>query len=1510
MSDRSDVEAQALLQGCPDLHAKVLDYDLCQQVEGVVAAAVQRHPLAAYTALLLTQVGHSLPEVLERGLPLLRLVLDAGRLDHTIEVLLHLVPVLVADPSSLQHPGLQTIMVKLLAADQTYLSLAKSLLGSPAPGPVTRELACMLERSLGDHTKLGLESSRRLVSFWLAILTSLPQWSSLPSCLHLLDLLCRHSFLQPATHLETLALVRDLHRKHLCDLSSQGLINWITGINYSGLKPLFSSPLPQQPWLAYYLLTSEELHLLECGVWPALLRHLGDGEALEPALVSAAKDVGEVAPPSTLLPLHRWLAQALETSSSHPLLPLLWQGFLRLFLARPQACVSGEEPRGVGMAFFQGMLNTLYYGKVKTVLKGLHELYSQEAEQEELEARSRRESLARLYRALHLWLEEAKVLDSSLYIPALSPSYCPERLAGLLAGETGPWLELLPRHLLLQEAEQGRQEWDRLHFRNCPDSKTRTPYSTSLKASLPASERILERLQSYEPRLPHPPLHPAPYLLPSLPLDGSLLPSLHQPLALLSSLASTHTTTVASYSSLSCSYLELAPSLYQDEEVEAAARVPCPGTTVGKQKLECAGGGLVQLSYQEARLQEAVQYRLEAGRKEWLEQEHRLLAPPLQKFVLAAATVSSAATRLLRTYEKQLRGKVEQESRQQGLELLYLVAEAVGEEWLACPATRHWASELLEQLASILISSSPGQAPRLLTLLSSSPHLSPFLSPHFSPNPEDTAEVLSLYSSLSHLPDGDGALPFVLLSKLDLSSWLATSPPSSATSSLLSTLGSCLARSGPEPPPPRAMLHGLHRRHLLLLLQHSPSHYPDVLRLLLALTEGSTLDPALWLDLLCCLTSSPGRFCLTSQTQQERLGEVASWLVAQGSQGLVLGLEAASIVTHHFQEERLHFGLYGLYPKYRNYVEPLAAYLCLLGGQLIASGPLQEVWPRLEALYGPWLLPLAPQDRGEAAPWIQHLTDSASCLPPWIPGDSASAAALLSSLLSCLQGREEQGSLSLLWRLYCRHWGAPGSKEHVQGVVHPALLLLPWQAWRPALQEVELMVRLMGQFAPASHAFLGALFLRVPWPSMVEELGERLLPALLLLLVKLSGEPTVRQEAALLSLVQEAEAWQWTCVEAQHFESLAQWFVMSVDCRVSVRHPDRSPLDEAVLRLFRAAAGFGREVGEVGAAKQRVWVKCTAKLLTSCGSKQRNFLAHHQPGLHTSLRRLLEDLSSIALLHPLAATPLVRDYLATLNSPATSVLPSSSLTVVQSWLATTPPPATLLHALLNLVGVAVTEPRTSATVLESTLEAVFKDVEGAEPPSWGRALQHLSWPAAPRLKPLLSAGVAQGAALLLHAHIRHRQVGCGSTQEERVLAASLLEWLREVGLQSSGPGLEAKLPLLYRQLVVLLQRQAVHSPDHWVVGAVGQLADLLLQVADSSPGWGQNLLGAMGLGSSTGLSVRGRFLARALHVYLRWAGVIQSYRVQGRGHTVVVICLGKSQYGRQDNIVVLTLISS
>ena len=74
--------------GNEDIFSQLLDYDLNNEVEIVAAGAVRKIPLACYTSLLLTQLDHSLPELLDRGLALLKVVQDAGRMDHVLEILM------------------------------------------------------------------------------------------------------------------------------------------------------------------------------------------------------------------------------------------------------------------------------------------------------------------------------------------------------------------------------------------------------------------------------------------------------------------------------------------------------------------------------------------------------------------------------------------------------------------------------------------------------------------------------------------------------------------------------------------------------------------------------------------------------------------------------------------------------------------------------------------------------------------------------------------------------------------------------------------------------------------------------------------------------------------------------------------------------------------------------------------------------------------------------------------------------------------------------------------------------------------------------------------------------------------------------------------------------------------------------------------------------------------------------------------------------------------------------
>ena len=48
-------------------------------------------------------------------------------------------------------------------------------------------------------------------------------------------------------------------------------------------------------------------------------------------------------------------------------------------------------------------------------------------------------------------------------------------------------------------------------------------------------------------------------------------------------------------------------------------------------------------------------------------------------------------------------------------------------------------------------------------------------------------------------------------------------------------------------------------------------------------------------------------------------------------------METGNLLGASFMKERLQYGLYGLYPKYRIYIEPVIALHCMVGHAVIAS---------------------------------------------------------------------------------------------------------------------------------------------------------------------------------------------------------------------------------------------------------------------------------------------------------------------------------------------------------------------------------------------------------------------------------------------------------------------------------------------------------------------------------------------------------------------------------------------
>jgi hypothetical protein len=392
------------------------------------------------------------------------------------------------------------------------------------------------------------------------------------------------------------------------------------------------------------------------------------------------------------------------------------------------------------------------------------------------------------------------------------------------------------------------KEWNTLHFRSAHATISMAG-SPSASNTTPV-QRILGRLQGYETRLPPPPLRQLAAPVPCFPIPlhsaETLQLTLSGPLSHLQEMAQAHGHNVSAFGSLNCSYLELVPGLWVEEEVQVHVAAACKGSTVGRERRACCGPALVPLSYMEAKKQEGVASRLAANRKSLTEVESRLLATTPAKYVVAASVASNILHRVLLAHEKDLgRGKVGGHF-QLACTIFQLLAQATTESVLAVPPLRHFFSTCLDTVAAVIVTHWADMAACILDLLVAAPHLAPMLTHHFSPQvgqKDGRQQLAAIYAKISQLPDGDhGSLPFVLLSKLDFEGWLAGVPPPTAkeVNVVVDMIVTALRRTGQDPAPPRQMIHGLHRKQLFqIFLFRFPAHYSSILRALLCLSANN-----------------------------------------------------------------------------------------------------------------------------------------------------------------------------------------------------------------------------------------------------------------------------------------------------------------------------------------------------------------------------------------------------------------------------------------------------------------------------------------------------------------------------------------------------------------------------------------------------------------------------------------------------------------------------------------------
>lgn len=1552
----------SLLKNIPDPTSAAIQQGSTMNV--VKRGLMDREPLALYASLLLTTWGHSLPEFCEHGVDCVHELVLHGRYEAVLSALVHIMPLFFNQPEDItSNTKLMSAIQKCLVADQTYITLAKSLVASAFPGKVLNLFAAMLVHHIKNYAKFNLSSGAPVISFWMQVMICIPDWVHNNPVLFLLDTICHHAFSEAACWQEVMIgfseVMKSYEDKHTAGGGLSGLLSWLTAGTTAPNSLLVRSSAPQFPWYTLAILMLETQQELSSGLWKNLLLELyGNPQVtLEEALKKVSTDLGISSVSSNLLSIYRWGQQVIDLPADHPALPVTLQMYLTLHLARVPPQPGQYECGCVVLRFYQGFVNSSFLGKIKKKVRSAVEHYeAKNAKQEEMEAEESSEDAQtgetmKLLNAMQLWLDEACLYESGVYLPALPPHLLPQKLMQIFQSNWEPWPESVNHGSLDRAADSFLREWDQ-HRNNINDSSSCSPSNTpgrhkkQLLAQDSSSEKdstktILKRLKTYEPPQPPPPIPPlSPLHLPHL-TDNTL----NDPEALLylvqryTDVIMEHSQTVSLWSkemcALDCFYRELLPQLWTNFYTKKILSVECIPPKIGRKQPDCSGHASIVVEFSEARLCEGANVHIEQNRK-----QHDLVLqqcqnpPPLQ---LCQATVSleSIITDLVNEYRKLDRNKNKQRWMLvliSGRKLFYHIVQLTSDETNFYPPAKQLITSCAEVLGQEFICGHADcQESLVAQVLEWDGHFGGLLAPHFTPAVTPVHTYLTLYSSLSPHALISPDHTFMLLSKFDIERWLVDIRPScSDQTQLVNTIGAALSSLLPQAASSLMVVLELYRVHLRTLLNYKfPEHYIEVLTVMLQvsatpqeLCKEATIG--MWYDLMNILGKGVAEF--SPDMDRDSLSKaVKDYAQNQDKLSPTMIKDTLKMLSTYFVRQRLECGLYGLYPKYQLHVLPVATFIGLISHVYIVTEfhrnwgddkVVQNVWTGIEGLWAGWIAPLSGRDRESGPAWLRQLTQDIRLLLPWAPSDVESADIMVHMFASSLNFMhqlipDDSTILSMILEYYSSTFAMKEVRSHILVVIHNHLSALPWHHLHPSLEDTMTFTRVVEQYLPECHSFVGGVLVQVNWNKDIQALlpshcssehhssrspvhksvanpasiaandpqisAAKFHQCLLNLLVRISMEPSVRQSTLLQTLLLDSENFYWWLVDGDSYQRVVNWWVMSCDPRIVLSLPDRNPVDIAVIQLLHRAAGYTpdtKSFHQDTGAKRSFLIRALVRLLTSATARHKALLSARPHIFETTIFNLLSHMQETLI----ATLPkeqqwsegaiLSTEVLALVSGGASSAaLQELSCSTIVKWFSSQSHPSPgLLFPLLVTTSRTILHLNHRNAIMQAGLSALFlyNDWCGWEGEiHWPLVISSLSFPLT-NPAAMMNLASQEGQLYVVYAYSKWQRQQSIRCADNLLLLSSLIELLGSIVPNVT---VELGLTLLFSEILELIT-QTIKEPGS--IEAVWQhcctFASRLACWAEDRSSTG--ILAAIGLGRQSPLSPGARLVCRCLSTFL------------------------------------------
>ncbi|XP_069970328.1 ectopic P granules protein 5 homolog isoform X2 [Penaeus vannamei] len=1523
-------------------------------LNAVKRGLMDKQPLALFSALLLTSWGHSIPEFCEHGIDCIHELVMQGMYEAAIAAMAHIMPLFFNQPEDITtHSKMMTAVQKCLTADQTYMTLAKSLVTSAFPGKVLSLFAAMIVHHIKNYSRYCLSSGLLAVRFWQQMLVGVPDWVHDSNVLFLLDTICQHAFIQPQCWQEAISgfseIMKNSDYQHNGGSGLSGLLSWLTSGTTAPNSLLVRSSAPQFPWFTIAVLSLETQGELASGLWKNLLLELyADPQTtLEVALKKVSKELGLGQVSSSLLSIYRWGQQVVDLPADHPALPITMQMYFMLHLARVPPQPRQYECSSVINRFYQGFVNQSFLNKIKkkvTAALEHHEaVMAKESDEDEKDASHNVQVAERvkLLRAMQSWLEESRLYDSGVYLPALPPNLLPKKLMQVFQANWEPWPEAVDVDATEEAGRRLLRVWDQYRKKASfsstvglspsasPNRQGRqsNPDQRTVPRKTP-TEAILKRLTTYESPQPPPPIPPMsplhlPHIHDSTLIDQDALLYLVQRYT---GLVVEHSQTVNLWCSelcaLDCVYRELVPQLWSNAHTKTILTAACTPPKVGRKQPECSGHASIVMEFSEARLNEGIKVRIDQNREQHDVVLQRCQKPPPLQLCQAAVSLEAIITVLVNEFRRTDKNTNKQKWQfllANGRQLFYHIVQLTSDDTSFYPP----AKQLISSCAGILGQEfvrghADCQESLVAQVLEWGGKLGGLLAPHFTPYVTPKHVFLMLYSTLSPYAPSAPDHTFMLLSKFDIERWLAeSSPNSSDRSELINTIAAAFMSLLPGPNPTLLMVLELYRVHLRSLLAFKfPEHYTEVLNVMLQISASTQEDcggvsSGLWYDLMNKI--SVGITTFSPEMERNALNQaIKEYAQHQTILSPCMVEDTLKMLSNYFVKQRLEFGLYGLYPKYRLHTQPIATFLGLISHAYIISAfhtkygtpqeeIVREVWSGVDSLWAGWVTPLGGRDRQSFSPWLRHLTHDIRLLLPWAPSDTSSADAMVAMFAASIGFMHEllPGSsvLSLTLEYYCTMFAAQEVKSHVLAVIHAHFSALPWHHLHPSLQDTLIFTKVVEQYLPECHNFIGGVLVQINWNKVVqsamsptssstaEAQGQgqeapsavKLHTCLLNLLVRISMEPSVRQSSLLQTLLLEAESFSWWLVDSESFQRVVNWWVMSCDPRIVLALPDRNPVDVAIIQLLHRAAGYTPDTTSFHQdtpAKRGLLVRALVRLVTTAAARHKALLAAKPQVFNATILGLLTHMedtltATVPKEHQWGEGSILgTELLAVVSGGASSTaLQELSSAAVTSWLVTQPHPSPgLLLPLVASASRTILHLNHRNPILHAGLSALFSkgDWCGWEGEvTWEHLTGILSFPLT-NPTAMLTLAAQEGHLLVVYAYARWRRQQVAVTTDSFLQLTTLFDLLEIV---TPNETTELELILLLSEilnLIVHLVKEKDNTSALWQ-HCRNFISHLALWAEDRST---TGILAAIGLGRQSPLSLAIRLICRALSTFL------------------------------------------